>query len=135
MLAELGLVPPVPTVQGEAERLDELRLGAPFDVVHMRLALDHCHDPVRAVRQMLDAARPNGVVLIEHYRDPESHDRFQGMRRWALDPEPGDLVIRSASGAGCRLSEELTGADIGTWFDETWLATTISRLADPPSVH
>jgi|1186.fasta_scaffold92899_2 SAM-dependent methyltransferase len=136
MLAEVGVTPPVPTVQGEVEELDRLELPGPFDVVYMRLALDHCHDPALAMRQMLAATRLDGAVVIEHYREADRHDRFEGMRWWALDPEPGDLVIRSGAGPDVhRVSQLLPQTTIETCFDEAWLTTTITRPGRRSPVH
>lgn len=125
MLHELGINPPEPTLQGEVELLNELDLGERFDVVYMRFALDHCHDPVSALTQMCQAARPEGVVIIEHYRDAEQHETFVGLRQWALDPVEGDLIIRNRNAQhSLHTVVKPLAADIQA--DDDWLTVTIS---------
>jgi SAM-dependent methyltransferase len=123
MLAETRVQPPVPSIQGEVEALDQLGLE-PFDVVYMRFALDHCHDPVRAVDQMRRATRSAGVVVVEHYRDPDRHEDFAGLRQWALDPTPDDLIIRNPRELHS-LREVVAPADLAVEFDDDWLTATI----------
>lgn len=96
ILAELGLEPPVPTLPGEVERLDALFPAAAFDLVVMRWALDHCHSPLVALRPMLRVARPDGAVVVEHYRD-ERDACYEGLKQWTLEPHERDLVVRNAS--------------------------------------
>lgn len=96
ILADLGLQPPVPTLPGEVERLDALFPAGTFDLVLMRYALDHCHSPLVALQQMLRVARPDGAVVIEHYRD--EHDAcYAGLKQWTLEPQDRDLVVRNAT--------------------------------------
>ena len=123
MLEELGVVPPVPSIQGEVESLDELGLRG-FDVVYMRFALDHCHDPLRAIGQMVAAARPGGAVIIEHYRDADRHEEFAGLRQWALDPAADDLTIRNG-GQRHSVAAAVSPATLTMDFDDQWLTATI----------
>ncbi|HKR47847.1 MAG TPA: class I SAM-dependent methyltransferase [Paraburkholderia sp.] len=39
--------------------------GAPFDFVHSRWLLHHLREPEQAIRQMIDALRPGGWLLLE----------------------------------------------------------------------
>ncbi|MCC3766762.1 class I SAM-dependent methyltransferase [Streptomyces sp. UNOC14_S4] len=45
-------------------RTDELP-GAAFDLVHARMVLQHLEDPATAVRRMVRALRPGGVLFVE----------------------------------------------------------------------
>jgi SAM-dependent methyltransferase len=72
------------------ERLVELRHGdvlamplrpgerGAFDVVHARFVLEHVPDPLAVVRQMVEAARPGGRIVL-------ADDDHDVMRLW---PEP-----------------------------------------------
>lgn len=65
--------------EGEAERLplrdDE---WATFDVAHTRFLLEHVPDPAAVVRQMVQAVRPGGRIILED----DAHDTH------CLWPEP-----------------------------------------------
>jgi SAM-dependent methyltransferase len=65
--------------QGDADRLplDNSEWGS-FDVAHARFLLEHVPDPVAVVRQMVQAVRPGGRIVLED--DP--HDT---LRLW---PDP-----------------------------------------------
>jgi SAM-dependent methyltransferase len=49
-----------------------------FDVAHARFVLEHLPDPLRVVRNMADAVRPGGRVIL-------SDDDYESLRLW---PEP-----------------------------------------------
>ncbi len=128
LLAEIGLAPPVPTLPGEAERLDEQFAEGSFDLVYMRFALEHCYDPRAALRQKVRAARPGAVVMVEHYRD-ETQTAFEGLRQWELRPEPADLVVANASG-GFRVSEAVPDASVEVEYSPAWLTVVFHK---PPT--
>jgi SAM-dependent methyltransferase len=119
ILRDLGLVPPVPTILGEVECLNEAVPAGTFDLVYMRFALDHCYDPRAALRQMVRAARPGGTVLVEHYRDP-SQTAFEGLRQWQLVPRDGDLVVENTRGS-FRVGEAVPGVRVEVDATPTWL--------------
>jgi SAM-dependent methyltransferase len=125
LLDELGLVPPMPTLPGEVERLDTLFAADRFDLVYMRFALDHCYDPLAALRQMARVARPGGVVMVEHYRD-EAEAAYQGLRQWDLRPEPGDLVVANARDR-FRVGEAVPGVRLEVAFSPTWLTVLLRK--------
>lgn len=126
MLEDLGLRAPVPSRPGEVERLGELFAPESFDLVYMRFALDHCYGPAEALRQMYDVTRAGGTVLIEHYRE-DGDTVYQGLRQWALHPEPpGELVIFNRH-AELRLSEILPTARIEVSATPTWLTVTVRK--------
>jgi ubiquinone/menaquinone biosynthesis C-methylase UbiE len=106
----LDLVAPVRSRRGEAEHLDDQFEDGQFHLVYMRYALDHCYDPVGALRQMVRAVRPGGIVMVEHYRD-QTQTEYQGLRHWNLHPEADDLVIANSDHTS-RVSSELPGVDL-----------------------
>lgn len=132
MFDELGFVPPIPSMQCEVEHLDERFEPASFDLTYMRFALDHCLDPRAALQQMIRVTRPNGAVMIEHYRD-QGEIIYQGLRQWDLRPEPGDLVIAGANDS-VRLSEIVPdGVRFDVDFSPAWLTVLIWPVTSAPS--
>ena len=125
MLDEIGLTPPVPTISGEVEHLDEQFAPASFDLVHMRFALDHCYNPLEALRQMTRVTRDGGAVLIEHYRDA-SEVTFEGLRQWELRPVPGDLVVANADDS-FSVRDSFPEFQVAIEFSPTWLTLTLRR--------
>jgi SAM-dependent methyltransferase len=126
ILAELGLVPPVPTLPGEVERLDALLPAGVFDLVFMRYALDHCHSPLVALQQMLRVARPRAPVVIEHYRD-EHDTRYEGLKRWTLEPHDRDLVVFNDR-QRFAVSSALPGAGVTCTFGAHWMVAVIRAM-------
>lgn len=93
LLDEAGLRPPVPTRRGEAEELVEAVGEERFDIVHCRNALDHSYDPLRALGQMLAAARPGGTILLLHRENEGEHEQYAGFHAWNLTERDGRFVI------------------------------------------
>ena len=125
MLDEIGLTPPVPTISCEVEHLDAQFAPSSFDLVYMRFALDHCYNPLQALRQMTRVTRKDGAVLIEHYRDP-SQVTFEGLRQWDLRPEPGDLVVANAE-TSFSVRDSFPDFQVSIEFSPTWLTLTLRR--------
>lgn len=127
MLDELDLVAPIPSRQGEVEHLDDQFAADQFHLVYMRYALDHCYDPVGALRQMVHVARPGGIVMVEHYRK-QTPAEYQGLCHWSLYPEADDLVIANA-GHSSRVSHELPDVDLQMEVSPTWMTMLLHRPA------
>ena len=125
MLDEIALMPPVPTISCEVEHLDKQFAPKSFDLVHMRFALDHCYNPIEALRQMTRVTRDDGAVLIEHYRDA-SEVAFEGLRQWDLRPEPGDLLVANAD-QSFSVRDTFPDVQVNIEFSPTWLTLTLRR--------
>jgi ubiquinone/menaquinone biosynthesis C-methylase UbiE len=123
LLATRGLKAPVSSQPGEIEHLDRLFAPASFDLVYMRLALDHCYDPAEALRQMARVAKPGGIVLVEHYRDP-GETTFKGLRQWNLHPSADDLVIENPT-CSYSVRELFPSNRLDVTFSPTWLTMAI----------
>jgi SAM-dependent methyltransferase len=81
-LDRLGITPPVRTQQCETEHLSEVFTPNSFDIVYARNTLDHSHDPVRAIREMLACAKPGGVAVLAHVQDVGVLEKYIGMHQW-----------------------------------------------------
>lgn len=80
-----GITPPVQPRPCEAERLTELFEPDSFDLVHAENAIDHCYDPVEAIRQMVTVVKPGGRVVLRHYRREADRQHFRGLHLWNFD--------------------------------------------------
>jgi ubiquinone/menaquinone biosynthesis C-methylase UbiE len=126
VLHDLGLAPPVPSLPCDVERLGD-RFGADrFALVYMRFALDHCYDPIAALRAMVRVTRSGCAVMVEHYRD-ERDEEYEGLKQWTLQPARDDLIIRNPDH---RLSarEEISEARLEVEFSPSWLTVILHKL-------
>ncbi len=128
LLAQYGVVPPVRTVQVAAEDL-LIRLGAAsFDLVCCRNALDHTLDPVRALRQMVEIAKPGASVSLHHQTYEGERNQYTGMHQWNFFLEDGEFIV---AGAAERVNVNALFADRARvkneLLDGRWLVTTITR--------
>ena len=80
--AALGMVPTVPV---EAQDMTALTYPSEsFDIVHCGNALDHCHDPFRAIREMVRVCKHGGVVYLRHLLDQGRLARYTGLHQWNI---------------------------------------------------
>jgi len=93
LLAEADITPPVPTQPGEVERLTERFATNRFDLVHMQNALDHSHDPMLGIQQMLEVVKPGCYVLLFHAVNEGHHANYTGFHHWNLCADNGHFVI------------------------------------------
>lgn len=93
LLAKNGVVPPVRTVQCNAERLSS-RFGAEsFDLVFCQNALDHVYDPVAAIDEMIRVLKPSGAVFLRHFENEGQREAYSGLHQWNFTVDHGDFVI------------------------------------------
>jgi SAM-dependent methyltransferase len=90
---QMGLVPPVMPVVGEAERLAEIFNDDSFDLVYARNCLDHGYDPLASIQQMLKVVKPGSVVFIEHAINEGERQQYKGLHQWNFSVDDGRFVI------------------------------------------
>ena len=74
------IVPPFPIA---AEDLPE-HWHNYFSIVHMRNALDHTQDPVKAYNSMLACVKPGGYLIIQGFENEGTFEKWQGMHQWDI---------------------------------------------------
>jgi SAM-dependent methyltransferase len=85
--------PPVKTIKGEAETLEKQFGPARFDLVFSHNALDHCYDPILALRQMCVVAKPRACLRLEHRQNEAEVEKYHGLHQWNFCEEKGRFVI------------------------------------------
>lgn len=94
---------PVPTKQGDGEHLSELVEPGVYDLAYSCNALDHSYDPKSIILQMLDAVKPGGWVVLEHWVNEAENEEYYGLHQWNFNLEDGKFVIWNP---GCRIIME-----------------------------
>lgn len=129
LLDQAGITPPVRTRQGEAEHLTEYFPEASFDLAHAVNSLDHCYNPIEAIRQMLLMVKPGAFVQLEHATDEAETQKYDGLHQWNFRDEGGRLIIWRP---GTRLDAAaalapLISAVIMTSSQPTWTSVGLRR--------
>jgi len=93
MLRRRGVVPKVPIVYADAEKLSEQFGREAFDLVYAANCVDHMEDAPRAIREMLAVLRPGGYVVMDHFEDEGAQQDYAGMHQWNLRAEDGRLSL------------------------------------------
>jgi SAM-dependent methyltransferase len=104
LLADLNLVAPVRTKAGTAEKLDEAFAPNQFDLAYASNALDHAHDPVASIAQMLRVVKPGGCVYLWHFANEGLTESYAGLHQWDFDVRDGDFLISNGR-RKCSLQE------------------------------
>jgi SAM-dependent methyltransferase len=55
-----------------------------FDIVHCVNALDHCHDPAKAIKEMYRVCKPGGWIYLRHYFNTARTQKNRGMHHWNM---------------------------------------------------
>lgn len=97
LLERLEIEPPIPTVRGEGEDLARRFGDSSFHGVYCGNALDHCHAPMRVVRQMVSVVKPGGTVVLFCYHNVGEIEEYQGLHQWNVTVRGGRVVIWSRS--------------------------------------
>ena len=99
----------VTTQCGDAETLTSSFAERSFDVVYCRNALDHAHDPLEGIRQMVAVCKRNGCCWMIHSTNEGAKQRYNQLHQWNFQPQDdGDLVVWTR-GRSISLRRELFG--------------------------
>lgn len=60
--------------------------GDQFDVAHCRNGIDHCEDPVVALRQMVAVTRAGGYLVLHHHLWEGRAREYDGLHAWNFTP-------------------------------------------------
>ncbi len=93
LLERCDVNPIVRTQACHTEQLLQKFAPNQFDLVHVRNALDHGHDPLLAIRQMLAVVKLNHHVLMDHAVNEAEKAKYEGFHQWNLQVKGDDLHI------------------------------------------
>lgn len=102
LVEQFGLRPPVPTVFGDAQSLQDQFGAAAFDIVHAENSLDHTADPVGALHEMMAVLRSGGVAILIHAQNEGQNQRYEDLHKWDFGCEDGDFIIAGPGPGGAR---------------------------------
>jgi SAM-dependent methyltransferase len=114
-----------------------------FDVVHAHQVLQHVHDPVAALREMLRVTRPGGLVAVRDsdYGHFSWHPASPGLDRWLElydaaaranggEPDAGRMLLAWAHAAGA--TDVVAGSSTWCYADaaerEWWAGLWADRI-------
>jgi SAM-dependent methyltransferase len=93
LLAKYQIEPPCRTQFGYMEDLSSVVPMSFFDLVHARNCVDHSKDPLRAIQEMVSAAKPGCCVFLNHYISEGRRNEYAGPHQWNLFPRDGRFCI------------------------------------------
>jgi SAM-dependent methyltransferase len=93
IMQDAGIEPPVPPIACRGEDLLNLFRPGTFDLAFARNALDHCVDPVRVIRNMVQLVKEERFVVLRHRRREANTQLYRGLHQWNFDIEDGGFVI------------------------------------------
>lgn len=102
LLAKYAVIPPVKTLQVRAEELSSAFDADFFDLAYAKNSLDHCFDPLTAIRQMLMVTKPGALVFLSHAVMEGKKENYVGFHQWDLFHEDGDFIISGRSSSPFR---------------------------------
>jgi SAM-dependent methyltransferase len=95
LLKKYSIIPPVRTIAVEAEHLAAKFGPNRYDFVFARNCLDHSHDALRAVEEIVSVLKPEGSALLIHATNEAEHASWEGLHRWNFNVTEGRFLISS----------------------------------------
>lgn len=107
-------------VKGSGETLrEDVKPG--FDYVHSGNALDHAHDPVLCIQNMIDVAKPGGIIQFLVFQNEGRFENYAGLHQWDFDLVGGNVVVSRRDGTPRPLEpllKRIESFDPKIWFYE-----------------
>ena len=98
ILEKHQIQPLVRTQKLTAEHLTNRFSPNSFSLVFARNCIDHSFNPEEAILKMIDVAKKNGYVLLEHRPNEAENENYLGLHQWNFSMSAdGDFLISSKS--------------------------------------
>ncbi len=134
ILASLGIVPMIRTLECEGEQLSSRFPPDSFDLVWSQNAVDHSYDPRLVIEQALTVVKNGGYVLLNHARNEGENEAYVGLHQWNFAMEDGAFVIWNPSMRIDMTRHLEPHAEVwGTEEAEVkgWIEVAIRKVANP----
>ena len=89
----LGFYTKITIQYAEVEALTDKYSENQFDIVHIRNALDHSHNPLLGIMQMLYVVKVGGKVLMNHLDNEAQNAKYKGLHQWNLQVIDGAFLL------------------------------------------
>jgi ubiquinone/menaquinone biosynthesis C-methylase UbiE len=91
LLKKYKVIPVIPVEKQDMECLTYEKDF--FDVVHCVNALDHCFNPIQALKEMFRVCKPGGWIYLRHFLNNAEFQKYHGSHLWNINESGGDCVI------------------------------------------
>lgn len=121
MLRRNGLNAFANIVKGAGETLLADVAARDFDYVYSGNALDHSYDPLLAIQNMIDIARPGGAIQFFTFENEGACEGYHGLHQWNFAMDGADAVLWNPGNPArpiAPLLKRITSFDAKTWFYE-----------------
>ena len=84
-----------PLIRVEKQNMEDLTYADNFfDIAHCSNALDHCTNPLKAIKEMYRVVKPGGYIYLSHFVDVGEHEKYSGLHMWNLNVDKNnDFII------------------------------------------
>jgi len=123
LLTRHGIETPYEIRQAEGERLTEVFPENRFDIVFSNNAVDHTHDAVRAIMEMIKTAKEGGFVVIQVAENEGRRNAYRGLHQWDCYIDQERFMMKR------RYGQE---ADIESLFKDIAEVTELSYVSTNP---
>ena len=93
LLGKYKITPLVRTYKLAAEELTNVYSQNTFDLVFARNSIDHCSNPEIAILQMINVAKSNCFVLLEHKVNTKKYKELCEITSEIVEEKDGDWII------------------------------------------
>lgn len=95
MLKKRNVDPPIETIQLCAEDLTEKFPENTFDLAFSFNALDHAHDPIKAIKAIVGVIKPGSFFLLRSFVNEAECADYTGLHQWNFFDRKGRFFISS----------------------------------------
>ncbi len=77
----------------EAENIKQLYGDKSFEIIFSKNALDHTHNPILSISNLIDLLTEDGAIILEHYISEGEYTNYYGLHQWNFYIENGNFYI------------------------------------------
>ncbi len=98
ILRKKNLVPPIKTIQLCAEDLQSKYSKNTFHLAYSFNALDHAHDPIKALKSVVEVIKPGSYFLLRSFVNEAENADYTGLHQWNFFARNEKFYISSDKG-------------------------------------
>lgn len=118
-------------IRCDAELLAKVFGAERFHFVLANNCLDHCYDPLKAIKNIYEVTKRGGWALLDHYENVGENEHYSGLHQWNFSEREGRLVVWNRT-ASCFVDEHLppdAKIVVTRAQDQNWISALVTKPA------
>lgn len=115
-------------VNCEAEHIKQKFEDKTFELIFSKNALDHTHNSIKSISNLIDILTDDGILILEHYIKEGEYTNYFGLHQWDFSIEKGNFIISNKDKKIVQnINSLFSNVDITSFYDRNKIINLIQK--------